>query len=117
MTDEIKLIVGGGLQDDLEASRSAWQRAERGEVVRPERVLAFESWEGLASVMTGERYRLLKHLHAHPEPSISALARSLGRHLRRVQADVHALERAGLVDRSTGSVRAAADRISAEIEL
>ena len=32
-----------------------------------------ESWENLASVMTGERYRLLQHLHAHPEPSVSAM--------------------------------------------
>jgi predicted transcriptional regulator len=85
--------------------------------VEPERVLAFESWEALASVLTVERYRLLRHLLAHPEPSISALARSLGRHLRRVQADVRALEAAGLVDRSGGSVRAAADRLQATIEL
>jgi hypothetical protein len=32
-------------------------------------------------------------------------------------ADVRALEAAGLIDRSTGSVRAAADRLSAEIRL
>ena len=57
------------------------------------------------------------HLHAHSEPSVSALARGLGRHLRRVQADVRALEEAGLIDRSTGVVRATADRISAEIQL
>jgi predicted transcriptional regulator len=101
----------------LLAFRSAWERAERGEAVTPERVLAFESWEGLASILTGERHRLLRHLHAHPEPSISALARSLDRHLRRVQADVRALETAGLVDRSTGALRVTADRISADIPL
>jgi predicted transcriptional regulator len=44
--------------------------------------------------MTGERYRLLRHLHANPEVSVSALARHLGRHFRRVLADVHALEAA-----------------------
>ncbi len=117
MNRHIKLMVGGSLRDDLEAFRSAWKRAERGEQAQAERVLAFESWEGLASVMTGERYRLLRHLHTHPEPSVSALARHLGRHLRRVQADVHALEKAGLVDRSTGMVRATADRIFADIRL
>ena len=88
MTDEIRVSVGGSLKDDLAAFRSAWERAERGEAVQPERALAFESWERLASVMTGERYRLLRHLHAQPEPSVSALARHLGRHLRRVQEDV-----------------------------
>jgi predicted transcriptional regulator len=53
-----------------------WKRAEAGENVRPACVLSFESWDGLASVMTGERYRLLLHLHTHPEPSVSALARA-----------------------------------------
>jgi predicted transcriptional regulator len=67
--------------------------------------------------LTGERYRLLRHLHAHPEPSVSALARHVGRHLRRVQADIRALEEAGLVDRSGGDVRATADRLVATIDL
>jgi predicted transcriptional regulator len=113
---EAKVIVGGGLEEDAAAFLDAWHRAERGETV-DENVLAFESWEALASVMTGERYRLLRHVHAHPEPSVSALARSLGRQYRRVHADVAALEEAGLVDRSGGKVRARVDRITAEIRL
>ena len=71
----------------------------------------------LASVMTGERYRLLRHLHAQPEASVSALARHLGRHLRRVQEDLRILEQVGLVDRSGGMARAAANRISVGIEM
>ena len=117
MVEEIKVTVGGSLQEDLAAFRHAWEQAEHGQVSAPDRMLAFESWEGLASVLTGERFKLLRHLHAHPEPSISALARNVGRHLRRVQADVHALEQAGLVDRSQGFVRTTADRISADIAL
>jgi predicted transcriptional regulator len=117
MADEMKVIVGGSLKDDLAAFRSAWERAERGEHVAPERVLAFESWEGLAAVMTPERYRLLRHLHAHPEVTVAALARSLGRQFRRVHADVKALEEAGLVDRSEGAVRTTADKLIAEIRL
>ena len=103
--------------DDLEVFRSARVRAARGEHVQPERVLAFESREGLGSVMTGKRYRLPRHLHAQPEPSFLALARHLGRHLRRVQEDIRSLEHAGPVDRPQGMVRAAADRISVGIEL
>jgi predicted transcriptional regulator len=117
MIEDIKVTVGGGLKEDLAAFRGVWERVEGGETVQLERVLVFESWEGLASVMTGERYRLLRHLHAQPEPTVSALARHLGRHLRRVQEDIRALEHAGLVDRSDGMVRAAADRISVGIEL
>jgi predicted transcriptional regulator len=115
MLNDLKVVVGGDLADDLAAFRSAWQQAERGETVAPDRVLAFESWNGLAAVLTGERYRLLRHLRAHPEPSVSALARSLGRHLRRVQEDVRVLEEAGLIDRSDGTVRTAADRVVAEV--
>lgn len=114
--DDVKVIVDGTLEDDAAAVLDAIERAERGETVR-ERVLSFQSWGGLAAVMTGERYRLLRHLHAHPEPSVSALARALGRQYRRVHADVAALENAGLVAREPGTVRATADAIRAEIRL
>ncbi len=113
---ETKLIVGGGLEEDAAAFVDAWHRAERGEPV-DETVLAFESWEALAAILTGERYRLLRHVHAHPEPSVSALARALGRQYRRVHADVTALEGAGLLERSKSEVRARVDRITAEILL
>jgi len=113
---EFKVDIGGSIEDDGAAFVDAWHRAERGEPVH-DRILAFESWEGLAQVMTGERYRLLRHLHEHPEPSVSALARSLGRQYRRVHADVAALKEAGLVGRSDGAVRTLADRIGVEIRL
>lgn len=117
MGSDVKIVVGGSAEEDAAAFVDAWERAERGEPVKEGRVLAFESWESLAAVLTSERYRLLRHLHAHPEPSVSALARALGRQSSRVQADIAALEEAGLVDCSTGAVRATADRIQAEIRL
>jgi predicted transcriptional regulator len=113
---ETKITIGGTLEDDAAAFLDAWRRTEHGDQVT-ETALAFESWEALASVMTGERYRLMRHVHAHPEPSISALARALGRQYRRVHADVAALEAAGLVDRTAGEVRATVDKITAEIRL
>ena len=116
MSEDVRVIVGRTAEDVAASFLDAVARAERGETVC-ERVLSFESWEGLAAVMTGERYRLLRHLHAHPEPSVSALARALGRQYRRVHADVAALEDAGLVAREPGAVRATADAIRAEIRL
>jgi len=113
---DIKLSVGGTLEDDAAAFVDAWRRTERGEDVY-ERALVFESWETLAKVLTGERIRLLKHVHAHPEPSVSALARSLGRQYRRVHADVAALEEAGLLTRPQGAVHATADTLKADIRL
>lgn len=115
-SEDVEVIVGRTAEDVAASFLDAVARAERGEAVR-ERVLSFESWEGLAAVMTGERYRLLRHLHARPEPSVSALARALGRQYRRVHADVAALEDAGLVAREPGAVRATADAIRAEIRL
>ena len=115
-TRKTKLMVGGSLAEDAAAFVSAWHRAQKGEKLA-EHVLAFESWEGLARVMTGERYRLLRHLHAHPEPSLSALARSLKRAYRRVHEDVTVLEEAGLMSREGGMVRAIAGVITAEVRL
>ena len=114
---DVKLIIGGTMEDDAADFLDAWRRTERGERVAEERVLAFESWEGLSSVLTGERFRLLRHVHATPEHSISALARALGRQYSRVHADVAALENAGLLKRSGGMLRAATDRIVADIRL
>jgi len=120
MTDgkltDVKLIVGGSLEDDAAAFVKAWHRAEKDEEVS-ERAIVFESWDALSKVLTGERYRLLKYVHAHPAPSISALARSLGRQYRRVHADVVALETVGLLERSEGAVCATADTLKADIRL
>lgn len=116
MSDEIKVQVGGSLRDDLSAFTRAWKRIEAGDH-QQERILSFESWEGLASIMTGERYRMLRHLHAHPAKSVNALAQSLRRQYRRVHEDVTVLERAGLIDRSGGEVRTTADKLSAVVVL
>ena len=113
---DLKVIVGGSLADDAAGFIDAWRMAERGETVA-DHVLAFESWEALSSVMAGERLRLLRHLHAQPEPSVSALARALGRQYRRVHDDVVALEGVGLVARADGTVRVTVDTVTAEVKL
>lgn len=115
MTD-LKLTVGGSARDDARAFVEAWHRAEAGEEFS-ERVLAVESWDALAAVMSNERPRLLRHVHAHPERSVLALAKALGRQYRRVHEDVSILSEAGLLDRSGGGVRGVAGRIQATIDL
>lgn len=116
MAADLKIVVGGSAQEDLRAFTQAWRRAEAGDF-QTERVLAFESWEALSKVLTGERVRMLHHLHEHPAPSVNALAVDLKRQYRRVHADVRALEDAGLVDRSHGDVRTTVDRLTAELAL
>ena len=116
MTGGVKITVGGDLAHDMAGFSAAWARAEAGDLTEA-RVLSFETWEALSSVLTGERIRLLRRLHGHPAASINALALSLKRQYRRVHDDVRFLERAGLLDRSRGDVRATADVLTAEVVL
>jgi len=59
----------------------------------------------------------MRHVHIYPEPSISALARTLGRQYSRVHADVTALRAVGLIARVDGARRVTTDRITADIRL
>ena len=52
MSEDMKVVVGCTAEDDDTAFLNAVERADRGEHVH-ERVLSFQSWEDLASVMTG----------------------------------------------------------------
>ncbi len=48
--ERVTLMIGGDLADDAAAFVDAWHRAELGDVV-PERVVAFETWDGLAGAV------------------------------------------------------------------
>jgi len=112
----IKVVVGGTLEEAGAAFVEAWERAEAGEVFQ-DRAIVFESWHGLARVLTGKRYDLLRYVRRHPVPSVAALARALGRDYRRVHADVDALVSAGLLDRANGGVQADYDAIETRIAI
>jgi hypothetical protein len=78
-TSDVKFTVGGVMEE--EASRNfidAWHRAERGESFH-ERLLAFESWDALARVLTGKRMELLRTVRRNNVPSVRALAKALSR--------------------------------------
>lgn len=113
---QVKLKVGGSVEADGAAFVAAWHRIARGDT-SVDHVVTFQSWEGLAQVMTAERLRLLQHLHRQEEPSIMALAKALGRQYRRVHDDVVILARSGLLERAPGAIRTRIDRIEAVIEL
>ena len=92
-------------------------RAEAGDL-RPESHVTFESWDGLAKVLTAKRLELLRSLHAQPAASIADLARRLDRDYKRVHEDVEILSAAGLVDRvEGGGLRASFDEIRTAINL
>jgi predicted transcriptional regulator len=95
---------------------AAWHRAEQGKRVS-ERHISFESWQGLARVLTAKRLDLLRHLHQHREDSVAALARALDRDYKRVHQDVEALEAAGLIERDDSGLRADYDEIATTVAL
>src|SRR5690348_10885593 len=112
----IKLHVGESLEEMGKRVADAWHRAERGERVS-EHHIAFESWEGLAKVLTTKRLELLRHLHRHPTASIAALARDLGRDYKRVHEDVETLTAAGLIDRDEEGLKADYDMIETKVTM
>ena len=114
MTKSLDLHIDESTEAMAQRFVDAWHRAERGEAV-DEHHLSFESWEGLAGVMTPRRLELLRHLRRHSVASIAELARALGRDYKRVHADVEALAAAGLIDRTPAGLRADYGEIRARI--
>jgi predicted transcriptional regulator len=114
---DVKITVGGNMEDDASRRFSdAWRRAARGNKFH-ERHVAFESWDALARVLTGKRVELLRYVHRHSLTSIRALAKALGRDYSNVHADVQALTAAGLLDATEGGVRADYDAIETRIAI
>jgi predicted transcriptional regulator len=104
-TSTAKLYIGTTLQEDVGRFADAWKRAKRGAAVH-EDIVSFENWQALFNVLTPKRYELLRHVHRHPEQSIRALARALGRDYKRVHEDVKALSEAGLLEQDGDGIRA-----------
>ena len=100
-----RLYIGTTLQEDVRRFADSWKRAKRGETVH-EDIVSFENWQALFNVLTPKRYELLRHVHRHPEQSIRALARALGRDYKRVHEDVKALSEAGLLEHNGDGIRA-----------
>ncbi|MBI1779339.1 MAG: hypothetical protein HYR63_28735 [Proteobacteria bacterium] len=112
-----QIRVGGSLREAAARVLDAWRRVERGRKVPAQDNVTFLTWSSLASVMTDRRHQLLRHLHRHPEPSIRALARALGRDYKRVYEDVQALAAVGLLEKDGTMLRASYEEIQASISM
>jgi predicted transcriptional regulator len=116
VTATINVTVGDSLEADAAAFVDAFEGAAQGVALPPSRLLSFESWEGLTTLLSDQKLRLLRHLRQHPEPSISALAQSLGEPARRVESDVEAMEKVGFIERGPHGLRVTADQLIVTIE-
>jgi predicted transcriptional regulator len=113
MSKDIELHIGGSFDDVAKRVANAWRRAE----AVSEDHLTFLGWDAFSRTMTTKRLELLRHLHRHPQSSISALAKSLKRDYRRVHEDVGILAEAGLIERDGNGLRAGYDEIRTVIAL
>lgn len=97
------LVTEGALERAAAEVVAAWKAAEASQSVEPTNRLYFEDWNALCTVLTPKRYELLRHLRRIPADSAKALARALGRDVKRVHEDVTALEELGLVEQDQSS--------------
>lgn len=97
----------------------AWRRAETGEPAEaPVERLYFEDLGALLQILTPRRLELLKVLHDIGPNSVRALAKRLKRDYKNVYNDVQALERVGLIVRTTDKrLSAPWEKVVAEINL
>lgn len=115
---KLDVHVGGSFADSKKRILETVARAQKGAgVAAREDHITFASWDALASVMTTKRFDLLRYLHACPQASVAALARSLKRDYKRVHQDVHVLLNAGLIERDDSELRTQYNEIRTLIAL
>lgn len=109
-------VMDNALERTAAEIAAAWKAAEAGQPVEPTDRLDFADWGALCAVLTPKRYDLLRHLRRTPADSVRALARALGRDVKRVHEDVVALEELGLVERDDhGRLTMPLDEVSSTI--
>jgi predicted transcriptional regulator len=112
-----EIQVGRDLRSALAEVATVWKAAAEGTPPDPSRKLYFADWSALCSVLTPKRSEWIRHLRHNPAPGVRALARALGREVKRVHEDVVALAELGLISRdaATGALSTALDEISSTI--
>lgn len=92
------------------------KRIDAGDYTPQEAVVAFESADMFLSILTANRWRLLRALRKEGHSSIRHLAKVLERDYRGVHADVTALLNAGLIEKDEqGKIFCPYSKITAEM--
>ena len=82
----------------LEDFATAAEAIEKGEKVRSEKAIYFESIEGFRKALTVKRLELLHIIRERRPESINELARFAGRDIKNIATDVKMLESLNLID-------------------
>ncbi len=86
------------LEDVLGDTKEAMKKLERGEKVKSEKGLYFESIYGFRKALTPKRLELLHLIREKQPESIQELARLAKRNIKSVATDITILEDLGLID-------------------
>jgi len=86
------------LENVLEDTKEVMKKLERGEKVKPEKGLYFESIEGFRKALTPKRLELLRLIREKQPGSIQELTRLSKRDIKSVATDITLLEELGLID-------------------
>lgn len=87
------------LEDALKDFGQAWKTGQSSEAR-----ISFETPELLWKVLTAKRWEILKMMTGSGALAIREIARRVGRDVKAVHGDVHALLKAGILEKSDGGI-------------
>lgn len=100
------------LDAGLERFHEAWTAGEPlGEF------LTFPDVETLLKTLTARRWEILRHLQSHGPMRMRELARQLGRDIKSIHRNVHALKDLGLIEECDAGIRVPYDKIDTHFVL
>ena len=86
------------LEDFLDDAKETMKKIERGEKVKTEKGLYFESIEGFRKALTNKRLELLRIIKEKHPKSLQELARMTKRDMKSIVTDIEILEEFDLID-------------------
>jgi predicted transcriptional regulator len=114
---KLELEIGTTLREALAEFGDAWKAHAAGKRISPAQKISFVDWRAFSAVMTPKRFELIRHLRRQPAASVRALARALGRDVKRVHEDVVVLAELGLIERDeeSGGLSTRLDQVTSTI--
>jgi len=113
---KLEIEIGTILREALGEFGDVWKAHAAGKPIPATQKVSFVDWRAFSSVMTPKRYELIRHLRREPAASVRALARALGRDVKRVHEDVQVLAELGLIGRDAmGGLATRLDKVTSTI--
>jgi predicted transcriptional regulator len=93
-----KIDIGiKGLKESLKDFADTWKALERGNNIKKQEGIYFDSIDAMKAVLTNHRLLILKTIREYKPKSIYELAKILRRDLKNVRQDLRLLSEVGLV--------------------